>query len=216
MSYSKPMCHFERSPVRNRISNGTKREISSSCVMRSLVAKAPRDDIIEQPICAKGVIMSILPKLKTVKELMPLLSRLKKHKKKIVFTNGCFDILHVGHVRYLSRSKSLGHVLVIGLNTDLSVRAVKGPQRPVTPQKERAEVLSALSAVDFLVFFSEPTPLRLIQAIRPDFLVKGGDWKKKDIVGSAFVESYGGKELSLPYVKGFSTTALLEKIKSHL
>lgn len=155
-------------------------------------------------------------KIKTLKELKRLLSQLKKRGQKTVFTNGCFDILHVGHVRYLDRARSLGDALIIGLNTDLSVKAIKGPQRPVTPQAERAEVLSALSSVDFLVLFSDPTPLRLIQAIRPDFLVKGGDWKKKDIVGSGFVESYGGKVLSLPYVKGFSTTGLIDKIKSSL
>lgn len=155
-------------------------------------------------------------KLLTSAALLSVLKKEKKHGKKIVFTNGCFDILHVGHVRYLRQARALGDILVVALNTDASARRLKGPARPVTPQQERAEVLSALSAVDFLVFFSESTPLKLVQAVKPDFLVKGGDWKKKDIVGSAFVESYGGKVLSLPYVKGFSTTGLIEKIKKSL
>ena len=151
-------------------------------------------------------------KLKTPKSLKTALAHDKKAGKKIVFTNGCFDILHVGHTRYLSAAKNLGDVLVVGLNTDLSVKKLKGPERPVNHEKDRAEVLGALAAVDYLVFFGEPTPMKLIQALRPDFLVKGGDWKKKDIVGSGFVESYGGKVKSLPLVEGFSTTKMLKKI----
>lgn len=152
-------------------------------------------------------------KLVTLSALLPCLARLKRSKKKIVFTNGCFDILHVGHVRYLKRARSLGDALVIGLNTDASVRRLKGAGRPVNSQRDRAEVLSALSAVDFVLLFGEATPENLIQKVRPDFLVKGGDWKKEDIVGSSFVESIGGKVLSLPFVDGFSTTKILSKIK---
>ncbi len=152
-------------------------------------------------------------KLKSLASVLSLLIKEKKKGRKVVFTNGCFDILHVGHVRYLQKAKSLGDVLVIGLNTDASVRKLKGPERPVTRERDRAEVLGALSFVDHLVLFSDTTPERLIRALRPDFLVKGGDWKKKDIVGSGFVESYGGKVRSLPYIGGFSTTGLLEKIK---
>jgi D-beta-D-heptose 7-phosphate kinase/D-beta-D-heptose 1-phosphate adenosyltransferase len=152
-------------------------------------------------------------KLKPLGRLVSLLKRERKKGRKIVFTNGCFDILHVGHVRYLRKARSLGDFLVIGLNSDASVRRLKGAERPVTREKDRAEVLGALSCVDHLVLFADPTPERLIRAIRPDFLVKGGDWRKKDIVGSGFVESYGGKVRSLPYIRGFSTTGLLEKIK---
>ncbi|MGH7197490.1 MAG: D-glycero-beta-D-manno-heptose 1-phosphate adenylyltransferase [Candidatus Omnitrophota bacterium] len=152
-------------------------------------------------------------KLKTLARTVSLLKKEKKKGKKVVFTNGCFDILHVGHIRYLEKARLLGDVLVIGLNSDASVRKLKGAGRPVTRQKDRAEVLGALACVDHLVLFSDPTPERLIRAVRPDLLVKGGDWKKRDIVGSGFVESYGGKVRSLPYIGGFSTTGLLEKIK---
>ena len=151
-------------------------------------------------------------KIKTVSSLRIQLARHRRSQEKIVFTNGCFDILHVGHVRYLEQAKSLGSVLVIGVNADASVRKLKGAGRPVHCGKDRAEVLAALEAVDYVVFFPEDTPLKLIRAIRPDFLVKGGDWKIKDIVGSRFVRSYGGKVRSLPYVQGFSTTGILEKI----
>lgn len=122
--------------------------------------------------------------------------------------------MHVGHVRYLAAAKSLGQILVIGVNTDRSVRALKGPDRPVVKQADRAEVLAALASVDYVTLFDAPTPEGLIRKIRPDFLVKGGDWKKKDIVGSGFVESYGGKVLSIPFVDGFSTTRLIQRINS--
>lgn len=150
--------------------------------------------------------------------LKRLLLRLKKEKslgRKIVFTNGCFDILHVGHVSYLEEAARLGDVLVIGLNSDASVRKLKGPRRPLNNQTARARVLSALESVDFVVLFSEDSPEKLIKTIRPHFLVKGGDWKKENIVGSTFVESYGGKTLSIPFIKGFSTTGLIQKI-THL
>ena len=152
-------------------------------------------------------------KLKTLASLKQLLAKDRKTRKKIVFTNGCFDILHVGHVRYLAEARSLGDILVVGLNTDSSVKKLKGPERPVNRERDRAEILGSLVCVDYLVLFSDPTPLNLIKAVRPDFLVKGGDWKKKDIVGSDFVELYGGKVRSLPFTKGFSTSGLLDKIK---
>lgn len=152
-------------------------------------------------------------KLKTLEALKRSLAQDRKDGKKIVFTNGCFDILHVGHVRYLTQARSLGDRLVIGLNADASVKKLKGPERPVNRQKDRAEVLAALNAVDYVVLFLEPTPIKLIRAVRPDFLVKGGDWKKKDIVGSDVIEARGGQVRSLPFTKGFSTTGLLDKIK---
>ncbi|MBI4432620.1 MAG: D-glycero-beta-D-manno-heptose 1-phosphate adenylyltransferase [Candidatus Omnitrophica bacterium] len=153
-------------------------------------------------------------KIRTKSALLKRLAPLRKKNKKIVFTNGCFDLLHVGHIRYLAGAKALGDVLVVGLNSDRSVRALKGVGRPLTPENERAEVLAALEAVDFITLFSEATPEKLIHAVRPDVLVKGGDWKKKDIVGSGFVESCGGRVLSLAYVPGRSTTRLIQKIQT--
>ena len=161
----------------------------------------------------KRSLLKGVSKLKTLKSLTASLAREKKSGKKIVFTNGCFDILHVGHTDYLRRARNLGDVLVIGVNSDASVKKIKGPDRPVNRERDRAEILGSLASVNHLIIFSEPTPLKLIQAVRPDFLVKGGDWKKKDIVGSGFVESYGGHVRSLPFVKGYSTTGTLEKIK---
>jgi rfaE bifunctional protein nucleotidyltransferase chain/domain len=131
--------------------------------------------------------------------------------KKIVFTNGCFDLLHIGHVRYLQEAKALGDLLVVGINSDASVQRLKGPTRPIQNQDDRAEILAALTAVDFTVIFTEDTPAELIQQIRPDILVKGGDWKIDQIVGSNQVLAAGGKVYSLQFVDGKSTTSLIEK-----
>lgn len=139
------------------------------------------------------------------------LASLKSQNKKIVFTNGCFDLLHVGHVRYLQEAKKLGDVLVVGVNSDASVKRLKGPTRPVQIEADRAEILAALGAVDFTVIFTEDTPAQLIEAVRPDILVKGGDWKVEQIVGSDFVLSHGGKVMSLQFVDGKSTTKLIER-----
>jgi D-beta-D-heptose 7-phosphate kinase/D-beta-D-heptose 1-phosphate adenosyltransferase len=152
------------------------------------------------------------PKLKSLAALGRIAQNKRKAGKKIVFTNGCFDILHAGHIRYLKQAKSLGDVLVIAINTDASVKKLKGPKRPICSQAERAEVLSALESVDYVTFFGEPTPIKVIRAVKPDLLVKGGDWKKTSIVGWDFVESYGGKVKSLQFVKGKSTTNLIEKL----
>ena len=157
---------------------------------------------------------SLPKKIRTAASLRPVLAKYKKAGKKVVFTNGCFDVLHLGHARYLQKARSLGDALVVGMNTDASVRKLKGPERPVNREKDRAEVLAALACVDFVVFFSEPTPKKLIEAVRPDFLVKGGDWKIRDIAGAPFVTSYGGRVKTIPFVKGFSTTGLLKKIAS--
>lgn len=129
----------------------------------------------------------------------------------IVFTNGCFDLLHVGHVRYLQNAKSLGYKLVIAVNSDASVSRLKGPERPVQNEKDRAEILAALACVDYTFIFTEDTPEEVIEVIQPDILVKGGDWQVKDIVGSEFVLARGGKVLSLPFVEGRSTTKIIEK-----
>ena len=134
--------------------------------------------------------------------------------KQIVFTNGCFDLLHIGHVRYLKEARSLGDFLFVGLNSDSSVRKLKGLNRPIQLEDDRAEILAALRFVDATCIFSEETPLELIKQIRPDILVKGGDWKKENIVGASLVESYGGKIFSLQFVEGKSTTSLILKSKS--
>jgi len=135
-------------------------------------------------------------------------------KQKIVFTNGCFDWLHVGHIRYLQEAKSCGDILVVGVNTDESVRKLKGPTRPVQNESDRAEILAALSSVDYTVLFSEETPLELIKVVRPDILVKVGDWKPDQIVGSDLVLKNGGKVFSLQFINGKSTTGLINKAKN--
>lgn len=143
-----------------------------------------------------------------------LVSFLAENKgKKIVFTNGCFDILHRGHVTYLAEAKKLGDLLVIGLNSDASVKRLKGPERPINGEQDRQYVLSQLKSVDFVEIFSEDTPLNLILAVRPDVLVKGGDWKIEQIVGGKEVIAAGGKVYSLNFVDGYSTTNLIEKIQ---
>ena len=140
-------------------------------------------------------------------------NKLQKKGKKLVFTNGCFDILHVGHSHYLSRAKTCGDMLVVALNGDQSVKRLKGKSRPLSPLKERMELIAALEAVDFVTWFHADTPSSLIKKIKPGVLVKGADWPANKIVGGDFVKSYGGKVKSLPYKKGSSTTKIIEKIK---
>ncbi|MGC8941284.1 MAG: D-glycero-beta-D-manno-heptose 1-phosphate adenylyltransferase [Sulfurihydrogenibium sp.] len=147
-------------------------------------------------------------------EYMDIIEKVRKEGKKIVFTNGCFDIIHAGHVDYLEKAKSLGDFLVVGLNSDDSVRRLKGKDRPVNPQEHRKKVLSALKPVDLVIIFDEDTPERLIKEIKPDVLVKGGDWKVENIVGADFVKSYGGKVLTIDFVYDTSTTKIISKIKS--
>lgn len=151
-------------------------------------------------------------KIKDRTNLLKTIQALKAQGKKIVFTNGCFDLLHVGHVRYLQEAKKEGDVLVVGLNSDRSVRELKGEDRPLISQAERAEVLAALEMVDFIVIFDEITPLKLINAVEPDVLVKGGDWKREDIVGSEEVESRGGKIVVVPEIPGKSSRNLIDQI----
>jgi rfaE bifunctional protein nucleotidyltransferase chain/domain len=154
------------------------------------------------------------PKILTLPELAPLLEAARKCGKRIVFTNGCYDLLHPGHVDLLARCRALGELLVLGLNSDASVRRQgKTPPRPVVPFAERAFVLAHLAAVDHIIGFEEDTPLRLIEIIKPDILVKGGDWPPERIAGRAAVEKAGGRVLSLPLLPGYSTTLLLDRIK---
>jgi D-beta-D-heptose 7-phosphate kinase/D-beta-D-heptose 1-phosphate adenosyltransferase len=151
-------------------------------------------------------------KIKNLDEMVELRAKLRESGKKLVFTNGCFDILHVGHVRYLNEARKLGDALIVGINSDRSVREIKGETRPITLEMERAEVVSALASVDFAVIFDEPTPKKIIDAIVPDVLVKGADWGISEIVGRDTVEKAGGVVLNLPLVEGNSTTEIIRKV----
>lgn len=148
------------------------------------------------------------------KEIIEIISRYKKENKKIVFTNGCFDILHRGHVTYLNEARNQGDVLVLGLNSDASVKRLKGESRPVNKESDRKFVLENLRAIDHVVIFEEDTPLNLITMIKPDILVKGGDWKPEDIVGGKEVIEWGGEVRSLNFVDNYSTTSTIEKINA--
>lgn len=138
--------------------------------------------------------------------------RLRREGKRIVFTNGCFDILHAGHVKYLARARSMGDVLVIGLNSDESVRGIKGALRPINPEKERAEVLAAMASVDYIALFDEPDPAAIIREVQPDVLVKGGDWPVESIVGADQVQARGGTVVSVPFEVESSTTKIVDRI----
>jgi D-glycero-beta-D-manno-heptose 1-phosphate adenylyltransferase len=146
-------------------------------------------------------------------ELLPLIAKRRKEGRTVVFTNGCFDLLHVGHIRYLASAKSEGDILVVGLNSDRSVRGLKGPGRPVQREEDRAEILAALRVVDYVVTFDEPTPIGLITAIRPAVLVKGEDWQEGDIVGAGEVKSWGGRVVRAAFTAGASTTSLIDRMK---
>ena len=137
----------------------------------------------------------------------------KRNGRRVVFTNGCFDLLHPGHIETLEKARSLGDALVVGVNSDRSVREMKGPGRPILPERERAEILSAVECVDGVVIFDEPTPRETIAALLPDVLVKGGDWASDEIVGREEVETAGGKVVLIPVVADYSTTAIIDKIQ---
>ncbi len=146
-------------------------------------------------------------------ELLPLIAEYTKEGRTVVFTNGCFDLLHVGHIRYLARAKSEGDILVVGLNSDRSVRGLKGPGRPIQREDDRAEILAAIRVVDYVVVFDEPTPIGLITALKPAVLVKGEDWKEDDIVGAKEVKSWGGRVVRAAFTAGASTTSLVDRMK---
>lgn len=154
----------------------------------------------------------IKQKIKKLGELKAILEKARERGEKIVFTNGCFDLLHVGHTRYLQRAKELGDILVVAVNSDSSLQQIKGDKRPINPQDERAEVLASLGCVDYVVIFDEPDPLKVITRLRPDILVKGGDWEKGEIIGGEEVESWGGTVCTIPVVEGVSTTMVIERI----
>lgn len=156
---------------------------------------------------------SVRPAIVTKSEAVALVGRLRAEQKQIVFTNGVFDLLHPGHVRYLQRARGLGDALIVGVNSDRSVRANKGGSRPITPQGERVEILEALACVDAVVVFDEDTPHQLIAAVQPDTLVKGADWAEDSIVGRDIVEARGGRVVRVAIEAGYSTTKIIDAIK---
>ncbi|MBN2290686.1 MAG: D-glycero-beta-D-manno-heptose 1-phosphate adenylyltransferase [Candidatus Glassbacteria bacterium] len=164
----------------------------------------------ERPSSIKPAREKVVPLGALLAELEPL----RAAGRRVVFTNGCFDILHPGHILYMEDARNCGDLLVVGLNSDDSVRRLKGPTRPLNPQEDRAVQLAGLASVDYVVYFTEDTPLDLIRAVKPDVLVKGGDWTVENIVGADFVMAGGGKVHSLPFRQGYSTTGLIEKIRT--
>ena len=151
-------------------------------------------------------------KIQDLRKIKKLISYFKARRKKIVFTNGCFDLLHYGHVKYLQDAKKKGDVLVVGINSDSSAKKIKGKKRPVVNEKDRLRLVAALESVDYVVLFKEDTPFKIIKFIKPDVLVKGADWNKNNIVGKDFMISYGGRVSTIKFVKGYSTSNLIKKI----
>jgi len=151
-------------------------------------------------------------KIKSPWELKKILSRLKNQGKRIVFTNGCFDLLHYGHIQYLEAAKRKGDVLVVALNSDSSIKRIKGKNRPIINERDRLGTIVALASVDYVTLFSEDTPLKLIKLLKPDILIKGADWNKKNIVGADLVAGYGGKVYTVKLSQGRSTTKIIKKI----
>ncbi|MBI3909985.1 MAG: D-glycero-beta-D-manno-heptose 1-phosphate adenylyltransferase [Armatimonadetes bacterium] len=145
--------------------------------------------------------------------LATIAANLRRAGRTLVFTNGCFDLLHVGHVRYLQAARALGGVLIVGVNTDASVRRLKGPGRPILPLEERAEILAALACVDYVTFFDEPTPAELLAAIQPQIHVKGGDYREDELPEAPVVRAYGGQVVILPFVAGHSTTQIVARLR---
>jgi len=153
-------------------------------------------------------------KIVGLKKLKNIVRALKKKGQRIAFTNGCFDLLHVGHTAYLERAKGKNRVLIVGLNSDSSVKKIKGPGRPIVNENERAAVLTALASVDYVTIFKEETPLKVIAVLKPDVLVKGADWKMKEVVGADVVKANGGKVEFIRYIQGSSTTNIIERIRA--
>ncbi|MFC1488245.1 D-glycero-beta-D-manno-heptose 1-phosphate adenylyltransferase [Thermodesulfobacteriota bacterium] len=160
----------------------------------------------------KGFPVRMLSKIIQREDLARTIKAVRASGETVVFTNGCFDILHVGHVRYLAAAKSEGDVLVVGLNSDESVKTIKKENRPIIPQEQRAEVLSSLWCVDYITLFDEPDPLSLIKVVQPDVLVKGADWPEEEIIGADFVKSNGGRVVRVSVVSGVSTSRIIQQI----
>ena len=160
----------------------------------------------------KGFPVRMLSKIVQREDLAQTMKTVRASGEKVVFTNGCFDILHVGHVGYLAAAKSEGNVLVVGLNSDESVKSIKRENRPIIPQEQRAEVLSSLWCVDYITLFDEPDPLSLIKVVQPDVLVKGADWPEEEIIGADFVKANGGRVVRVSVVPGVSTSRIIQQI----
>lgn len=161
--------------------------------------------------CPHGA--SLHPGILTIEAAILQFGREKRNGRRVVFTNGCFDLLHPGHIRSFEQARALGDILIVGMNGDASVRELKGPGRPILPEMERAEILAALECVDAVIIFHEPTPKEVIARLLPDVLVKGGDWPADQIIGREEVEAAGGKVVLAPVVPGYSTTSILQKIR---
>jgi rfaE bifunctional protein nucleotidyltransferase chain/domain len=153
-------------------------------------------------------------KLKTLDELIKIAAQARRNGKSVVFTNGCFDLLHRGHVHVLRQAKAVGDLLIVAINSDQSVKAIKGPTRPVAAEIDRLELIAAMEMVDYVILFDEPDPSKLITAIKPNVLAKGGDWGADEVVGADIVERQGGRVLLVPYLKGYSTTEMIERIRN--
>jgi rfaE bifunctional protein nucleotidyltransferase chain/domain len=158
--------------------------------------------------------LSVPAKLKQRTELAAIRAQAKRSGRSVVFTNGCFDLLHRGHVHILREAKACGDILIVAINSDRSVKAIKGDSRPVLPETDRVELIAAMEMVDYVVLFDEPDPYNLIAELEPDVLVKGGDWSAQKIIGADVVEKNGGRVAVIPYLKGFSTTEIIERIRS--
>ena len=157
---------------------------------------------------------TVTGKLKSADEIAAIAAEASKNGKTVVFTNGCFDILHRGHVHVLRQAKAAGDILIVGINSDKSVKSIKGDSRPVLPEIDRVELISAMEMVDYVVIFDEPDPYKLIMSIKPGVLAKGGDWSEDKIVGADIVVQGGGRVAVIPYLKGFSTSEIIERIRN--
>jgi rfaE bifunctional protein nucleotidyltransferase chain/domain len=157
--------------------------------------------------------ITVPAKYKSVDELSAMSAQARKAGRVVVFTNGCFDLVHRGHIHLLRQAKALGDILIVGLNSDVSVKTIKGPDRPIMPEADRIELIAALEMVDYVVVYSEPDPYHIIAAIKPNVLVKGGDWSADEIVGADVVEQNGGRVAVVPYLPEFSTTQIIERIR---
>jgi D-beta-D-heptose 7-phosphate kinase/D-beta-D-heptose 1-phosphate adenosyltransferase len=153
-------------------------------------------------------------KLRSLDEIISITAQARQKGKAVVFTNGCFDLLHRGHVHLLRQAKAAGDLLIVALNSDRSVKTLKGPARPILPEADRAELIGAMEMVDYIVIFDEPDPYKLIAAIQPTVLVKGGDWSETEIIGADLVRQWGGRVDVIPYLKGFSTSEMIERIRN--
>lgn len=176
-------------------------------------AHRPLEKIIENNNLS-CYLRAVSDKLKSIEQLTAISAEARASGRIVVFTNGCFDLLHRGHVHVLRAAKAAGDILVVAINSDRSVQSIKGAARPILPQTDRIELIAAMEMVDYVVTFDEPDPFRLIAAIKPTVLAKGGDWSADKIIGAEAVEATGGRVVVIPYVKGFSTTEIIERIRS--